>query len=129
MNNTFSLYLLTRLDSLSEFTGLIAFCLFLLFAVLIVVSLVQIDTAYDEEDKKPHIASRDKYIKRLWIPIVLSLICVFTPTTKEAMFIYAGGKTLDYVQKDTSLQKIPFKATELILHKMDEYLNDSTTTK
>ena len=129
MNNTFSLYLLTRLDSISDLTCTISVFLFLLFGVLIVVSLVQIDTYYNEESKKPHIASRDKYIKKLWIPIALSIICVFTPTTKEAMFIYAGGKTLDYVQKDTSLQKIPYKATELILHKMDEYLNDSTITK
>ena len=41
------------------------------------------------------------------------------------MLIIAGGKTLDYVQSDTSLQKIPYKATEIILKKMDEYVDET----
>jgi hypothetical protein len=129
MNNTFSLYLLTRLDSISDLICTITVFLFILFAALIVVSMIHIDISYDKEEKIKYKASRDKYIKKSWIPLFLSIICVFTPTTKEAMFIYAGGKTLDYVQKDTSLQKIPYKATELIIKKMDQYLNDSTITK
>jgi hypothetical protein len=40
------------------------------------------------------------------------------------MLIIAGGKTLDYVQQDTSLQKIPYKASKLILKKMDEYIDN-----
>jgi hypothetical protein len=33
---------------------------------------------------------------------------------------------MDYVQQDTSLQKIPYKTTELILKKMDQYIDETS---
>mgnify|MGYP006282425657 CR=1 FL=1 len=125
MNNTFAIYLLTRLDGFLTLLYVISFFFFGRSAFLIFNASWNIQFCKEEEEPK-YKAIQKKYINRLWIPFALCLVAVFTPNTKEAIFIYAGGKTLDYVQKDKNLQKIPYKATELIIKKMDEYLNDST---
>jgi hypothetical protein len=128
MNNTLFIYLLTRLSSiqglfvgLAIFTGLCAIGYF-------VFTMVQLDVYYGEEPDGKKIATGQKGMKRWGITsIIFILFAVMTPTTKEAMLIVAGGKTLDYVQKDTSFQKIPYKATELVLKKMEEYIDETTS--
>jgi hypothetical protein len=129
MNNTFFIYLATRLSGIQAISVSIAVASGIALLVLILYRLIELDETY-EYDKERNIKRIDinkkqrKTAKRF---LFISLFfAVFTPDTKEAVMIYAGGKTLDYVQKDTSLQKIPYKATELILKKMDQYLNDST---
>jgi 6-phosphogluconolactonase/glucosamine-6-phosphate isomerase/deaminase len=79
---------------------------------------------HSEDDVVNNTQKRKKFINKTWVPILLFILYTLTPNTKEAMLIIAGGKTLDYVQQDTSLQKIPYKTSELILKKMDEYINN-----
>lgn len=128
MDNTFSIYLLTRLDGFLTLVWTLTFFVFLVTTILIVNASWNTQWCREEEQPK-YKAIQKKYVNRLWIPFALCLIGTLTPTTKEAMFIYAGGKTLDYVQKDKNLQKIPYKTTELIIKKMDEYLNDTAKIK
>jgi hypothetical protein len=90
------------------------------------IMLIEWNTDNDEIKYKQ---KRKTFFNKLWVPILFFVFHILTPDTKEAMLIIAGGKTLDYVQSDTSLQKIPFKATEVILKKMDEYLETDTITK
>ena len=125
MTNTFAIYLLTRLTALQGlFIGIsiLTGCI-----VLFAFMYRSIELSNDYEPDVPKIARVNKIIKSNLIAFGVSIISVvFTPNTKEAMLIIAGGKTLDYVQKDTALQKIPYKATELILHKMDEYIKEDS---
>lgn len=128
MNNTLFIYLLTRLSSiqglfvgLAIFTGLCALGYF-------IYTMSQYDIFYGEKPDEKKIAAGQKGMKRWGITsIIFILFAVMTPDTKEAMLIIAGGKTMDYVQKDTSLQKIPYKATELILKKMEDYIDETTS--
>lgn len=39
---------------------------------------------------------------------------VFVPTKNEAIVIIAGGKTLDFIKQDSSLNKIPSQTTAII---------------
>jgi hypothetical protein len=48
----------------------------------------------------------------------------FIPTTKQMIFIIAGGKTLDYVSKDQSLRKIPGQVTEITTEWLDNKLKE-----
>jgi len=120
MTNTFAIYLLTRLTAVQ---GLFV-ALAIISGLLIVGYSIHYFSLYDFHDTPDtaKVKSAKKGVKTWSIfSIVFCLFSIMTPTTNEAIVIVAGGKTLDYVQKDTSLQKIPYKATELILHKMDEY--------
>lgn len=41
--------------------------------------------------------------------VLLAILTIFTPTTKEAMLIYGVGTTIDYVKQNNTLQQIPDK--------------------
>lgn len=123
MSNTFGIYLLTRLSAVQ---GLFIGLTFLFgFVAFISILYRNIELSSDYESDKPKIAKIMRIFRNACIAFSITLIgAIFTPTTQEAMLIIAGGKTLDYVESDTALQKIPYKATEVILHKMDEYLKE-----
>ena len=57
-----------------------------------------------------------KIVKRSLIPVfvVSLLVACLIPTQKEAVFIIAGGKTIDWAMADTSLNKIPSQTTAII---------------
>jgi hypothetical protein len=134
MNNTLFIYLLTRLSLIQG--------LFLSLAILSTIIIfigwlwntIDLSSSYlDEEDIVRLKQQRKQFTSKIWVPTLFTVLTILTPDTKEAMLIIAGGKTMDYVQSDTSLQKIPYKATELILKKMEDYIDettcDSTKTK
>jgi hypothetical protein len=52
----------------------------------------------------------------------------FIPTTKEAIFIYAGGKTADYINNNKYADSIPDKALQTI-DKTFDYLNNKLDKK
>lgn len=118
MNWTTSIYWLTRLDNINE-----------LFGWMIGVSIVCILTMLafrgmswledNEYKKKPWL-----FGMFIFMLFVGALGRVLTPTTKEAIFIVAGGKTLDYVSKDTSLSKIPGQVTSITSTWLEKKLNE-----
>ena len=124
MSNIALIYWLTRLSSISGLFLAATIVTGLIMGIGIIGYSVAILDSYHDNEEKENRVKRKYFINRVWIPILLSILTALIPDTKEAMLIVAGGKTLDYVQADTSLQKIPYKATELIIKKMDEYIDD-----
>lgn len=130
MSNSFFIYLATRLTGIAITFWTITVISGLIYCGMTLFRWIELDLDSTSDWMVAMIKRNTETLKVLSRVFIISLIiAVLTPTTKEAVFIYAGGKTLDYVQQDTSLRKIPYKATEIIIHKMDEYLNDSTLTK
>lgn len=127
MSNIALIYWLTRLSSISDFF----LTLGVISAAIISLGLIGYSVALmdwpSDEDEIEYKQKRKKFFNKLWVPILFFVLYILTPNTKEAMLIIAGGKTMDYVQSDTSLQKIPYKATELILKKMEDYIDETTS--
>jgi len=124
MSNTALIYWLTRLSNISDFFLTLGVISAIIVGIGVLgYSIVLIESYGDDEIEYKQ--KRKMFFNKVWIPILFFVMCILTPNTKEAMLIIAGGKTLDYVQSDTSLQKIPYKATELILKKMDEYVDET----
>ena len=127
MSNIALIYWLTRLSSISDFF----LTLGIISAAIISLGLIGYSVALmdwpSDEDEIEYKQKRKKFFNKLWVPILFFVLYILTPNTKEAMLIIAGGKTMDYVQSDTSLQKIPYKATELILKKMEDYIDETTS--
>ena len=123
MSNSFWIYLITRLDI---FIGLsMAFAIISALFTVLTYAWKSMEFSEDYEGDKIKIARANKTIKlSLRICIIFTVVASLLPSSKEAIMIYAGGKTMDYIQQDTSLQKIPYKATEIVIKKMDEYLNE-----
>jgi hypothetical protein len=126
MSNYAKIYWLTRLDSLNVLFFTIAV---ISTIILLVYALVYVITAateeWDEGERKAYEANWG-WIKNscLFVSIVCGLCATFIPTKNEALLIYAGGKTLNYVQSDTSLAKIPNQATSIVSEYMDKALKE-----
>jgi uncharacterized membrane protein SpoIIM required for sporulation len=121
------IYWLTRLSSISDlFFGLGMLSGIFIFVGVLAYTFMIMDFPNDE-DEIEYKQKRKKFFNKIWVPILFFVLNILTPNTKEAMLIIAGGKTLDYVQSDTALQKIPYKATELILKKMEDYIDETTS--
>ena len=123
MSNSFWIYLITRLDI---FIGLsMAFAIISALFTVVTYAWKSMEFSEDYERDRIKIVRANKTIKlSLRICIIFTVVASLLPSSKEAIMIYAGGKTMDYIQQDTSLQKIPYKATEIVIKKMDEYLNE-----
>ena len=129
MSNIALIYWLTRLSNISSFLLILGVISTFIIGIGILGYSISIIDCYNDDRIAKYKAARKKYINKTWIPILLFIFYILTPDTKEAMLIIAGGKTMDYVQSDTSLQKIPYKATELILKKMDDYIDETVKEK
>ena len=127
MSNIALIYWLTRLSSISDFFLTLGVISALVISIGLLGYSVAILDSYRDEEKIEYRQKRKKFFNKIWVPMLLFVLFILTPNTKEAMLIIAGGKTMDYVQSDTSLQKIPYKATELILKKMEDYIDETTS--
>jgi hypothetical protein len=110
MNYTSAIYWLTRLDSIRTFLtaifviGIIGLSFYYLFMVL--------SSDFKKEGMKSFNAKfKGTKIWMLCFFFIGGLGLIFIPNTKQAVFIVAAGKTLDYFSKDTAIKKIPKQLT------------------
>lgn len=124
MSNFSQLYWLTRLDNFQSFFqtaigisigGIIIYLIVLLFASV--------------EEEAGNINAKYKWIPKAFVFTIIfsGLTLVFLPTKNDLIFIYAGGKAMEYVEADTSLQKIPFQTTKIISNYLNSKLNELET--
>lgn len=125
MTNQSSLYWLTRLDPILNMSSVLiaVSSVALIIFCIIIYGMIPDMYNYTKERKKELFKSK-RGIRNAMITVLLIsiLIQLFLPSRNEAIFIVAGGKTLDYVQSDTSLSKIPYQATTIISQYLDNQL-------
>lgn len=127
MNEYTKIYWITRLDAANS-----------ILISLLIISLIMVAFYYigwlvagcDEFRSEKKLEAKDRFrkftvkIPTIFYPIIIisSLGIIFLPTKDDAIAIWAGGSTLEYVKKDTSLQKIPYQTTKLITDYLDSQL-------
>jgi hypothetical protein len=118
MNYSKQIYWLTRLDGIHRLFDTIMILSILGLVIYMVIKLID----YIELNERT---------KRPWLVAIciffLSISAIgktFLPTTKEAIFIVAGGKTLDYITTDTSVNKIPDKLANITTTWLDQKLDE-----
>jgi hypothetical protein len=112
MNNYSRIYWLTRLDSIKELLG---WSIFVSVCVVIIYLILRVVISSQEAEDEFHIKRYSIYKNiGIWVFIISCLIYTFMPTRNEALIIMAGGKTLEYIQQDTSLSKIPYQTTNIL---------------
>jgi hypothetical protein len=122
MSNTGSLYWLTRLDGINSFFNVLLFIGLVCFVIWVIAFFVQIDDMNDRLWKK----FRGALLKIVIPTGIVLLVDVLTPDRDEAIFIMAGGKTLDFAAQDSSLQKIPAQTTLIISRFLEGQIEEMT---
>ena len=125
MNNYLNLYLLTRLDGicgmLSTLVGV--------FAIILVIAFIGRLACLT--DKNAEVENATKIGFKIFLPILIVsiILSISIPTKNEAIFIIAGGKTIDFIQNDTSICKLPAQTTAIISNYLDKQIKEIETTK
>ena len=130
MSNSMWLYWLTRLDSVRTVAGVFTFFTSIILTAWIICAIVK--WAYSSGEKTRGFRENEyaeamaeslrlflfqaRFLRRIALSVwLLSIgLQIFLPTQGELIFIVAGGKTMDYVQSDSSLVKIPGQTTKII---------------
>lgn len=113
MSNEAKIYWLTRLDHLQP----------ALITVGILMSVFTISLyfwAFLEAEDDYEFAKKNR--KYGIIGIIILFICLFIPSKDEAILITAGGKTMDFIQNDSSINKIPSQTTAIISNFLEKQL-------
>jgi len=121
MDNYSKIYWLTRLDYVQN----------IFIAIAIILGILIVANIFNAFIKMIGDCDEIYFLNSIWKKAVtifffsLSIIAAcLTPTKTEMILIYAGGKTMDYVQKDTSLQKIPYQTTTIISDYLDKSIKE-----
>lgn len=125
MSNYSKMYWLTRLDGINTLLGLAGtVCLF----IAIFIYITTIEDGFENEPAR--LKKWQQRVKGLIVSgLFLIILFTFIPTKNEAIIIIAGGKTLDYVQKDTSLNKIPYQTTTVISNYLYKIIKEMKENK
>lgn len=125
MTNYTKLYWLTRLDSINTMVTLFCFISVVAFVVWHAVPFFKSDFDWGEDEIDKY-KKENSWIKKLavWVGLISFIILTFIPSQKDVMFIIAGGKTIDFIQSDTSLSKIPSQTTAIVTKFLDEQLKE-----
>lgn len=127
MNNYWKVYWVTRLDYLQG-----------LFVALAVVTALALLLYYAIEYFNDYASSERKDYRKHWAWLRVMLYILFVtgtvtacliPTKEEAFIIMAGGSVMDYAQKDTSLQKLPYQGMQIIGKMLDQKLEELDKSK
>jgi hypothetical protein len=111
MSNYEKIYWLTRLDAIGKFCGIIVIIGSVLMGGRAVYKWF---TFMEDDDLKLKPLKWHIYLFFWSIYISATLGLVFIPTQQEAVVIFAGGKTIDFIEADSSIKNIPHQTTELI---------------
>lgn len=115
-----TIYWITRLDyiqSIFIISTLLSGAAFILSAI---ISYIAANTSSDDESRR-----FKKFTKTSLVVFLVSLCtATFIPSTKEACFIYVGGNTLEYIQKNDKVKELPDKVVELANQYIDDMLKE-----
>jgi hypothetical protein len=73
----------------------------------------------DESNNEMYILLKQKSVLNRVILVISLIIVIIVPDKEGIILITAGGKTMDYIQQDSTLQKLPEQSTRLLY----EYMN------
>ena len=117
------IYWITRLDNIS-----IALSVFLVisgvFTIISIVWYIIEKCSGEDEDEYAYCGKILKYAAPS--SLILTLLLIFIPTTKEMLMIYGVGGTLDYVQSNEKIQQLPDKVVDAIDLFIEDYLPNDT---
>jgi len=118
MINSWSLYLITRLDNINELLCILCFVLFITIFILGFYTFHRWMECELDEDNNPNIIKSFKIVLICFF-IILG-IQAMVPSTKEMAFIILTPKVLNNEQ----VQKLPDNALKFLNKKLESYIND-----
>lgn len=122
----FELYLITRLDGISNLLRIITIGSLFVAVGLLISSIILYADANSDKERSQSTIPRGWGIRLLILALVIGTIRAFIPTTKEALIIYGVGGTIDYLEDNPTAKELPDKVITCIDKLLNEYLIEET---
>lgn len=116
------IYWITRMDNI-YYALAIFLCVSVIFTIISIIGYFIKKCEGEDGDEYMNFSKLLKYAAP---SLILILLLVFTPTTKEVLMIYGVGGTLDYVQSNEKIQQLPDKVVDAIDLFIEDYLPNDT---
>ena len=131
MDTYWGLYWITRLEGVNTLLKAFGIISVIICIALFLTWLLSVDTDKSSREDIKLLSATRKTIKRIWVSLIPILIVLWTvfaliPTQKEAIFIVAGGKTLNWAIQDSSLSRLPSQSTQLMSTFLEQQINSLT---
>ena len=122
------LYWITRCDAIGIVGMIFLIVSSMACAVIFIVCIIN-----SSEGNTNEVKTCTKLLK-VFVPImsICTLIEVFVPTTKEALFIYGVGGTVDYLKENPTAKQLPdkfIKALDTWVNNLNKEDNTEENTK
>ena len=122
------IYWITRLDDIDTllFTASLVSVVIAFMSVIAFIAMKSYYTDDYKEKDKDWMNFWFKWAKGSSITFALSsLLCILTPTTKEALLIYGVGGTIDYIKSNDNMKQLPDKC----VNALDAWVDSLTDEK
>ena len=108
----------------------INFLLILTGVIILIVAAIMIATSFGGEDYdekyEDDLLLRKNGIKLLFLSLILFIICVLTPNTKQAYRIYGISATINYLEDNEEAKQLPDKGVKVLNKWADDYLEEDS---
>lgn len=120
------LYWITRLDSINSFISILTIISSIAAIILMIFNCFAIIES-DFEIEKKVIKKLNYKVFPTWL--LITLLFIFIPTSKEAYMIWGIGGTIDYIKSNETIKQIPDKCVKAIDILLDKYLTEESESK
>ena len=120
MNYIKLFYWLTVADNCKLFFG---WMIFFAMVAIIIGAIIAVNAWVKSPSSNQKVQNELKFGKKLFwrftlVAIIFWSLYLFTPNKKDALFIIAGGQTLNYLTNDTTVQKIPSEVLNSVVSEL-----------
>ena len=116
------IYWITRMDGINTFLLICEFFICIVFVWLVIAFLFA-----DSSEEKRTTAKSSIYTGI--VVLIVGLMLIFIPTTKEMLLIYGVGGTIDYIKGNETDKGLPDKAVKALDKYLDEISKDKQDEK
>lgn len=115
------IYWMTVIGNLSTVLTVVWIVALIIVLVMLFVLLVSEGDVIAEEDSKH---SFFKWLKRIVVcGVIAAMASIFIPTTKELLYIYGIGGTIDYIRTNDTAKQLPNKCIKVLDRFADKYID------
>lgn len=121
------IYWMTVIGNLSTTLTVVWIVALIIVVVMLFVLLVSEGDVIAEEDNKH---SFFKWLKRIVVcGVIAAMASIFIPTTKELLYIYGIGGTIDYIRTNDTAKQLPDKCIKVLDRFANKYIDEPKKDK
>ncbi len=121
------IYWMTVIGKLSTALTVVWIVTLIIIIIMLLVLLVsEGDVIEDRDDEHTFF----KWLKRFVVcGVIAAMTNIFIPTTKELLYIYGIGGTIDYIRTNDTAKQLPDKCIKVLDRFVDKYIDEPEKDK